>query len=455
MHTGISRYADCSDVVIQTLARTDPLKLNLELIESAVAFLADGHHDFPREGSILVFLPGMQEISALHEQLSTHPVLGRKAGRFFLVPLHSSLSSEEQALVFKKPPKPGQRKIVLSTNLAETSITVDDCVFVIDAGKMREKRFDDAKNMESLDTVWVSRANALQRKGRAGRVRSGICLHLYTTFRFEQHFRAEPVPEIKRVPLEQLVLRIKTLPLFEGKKVANVVSKLLEAPAPEAVRSAVERLRTVGAMDASDELTPLGFHLASLPVDVRVGKLLLFGSVFRCVDAALTIAAALAYRSPFVAPFTQREQASKKKREFAVRNSDHLAVVRAYDAWREVCVKRGSTFAGLRFAQENFLSQKTLQTLAEMKHQFLELLSSIGFAPKGLTLRGLARKARHGTDAVVAVTGTDHNVNGSNYKLLAAVLCAALYPNVVQVRECKLITDACVYKRHIDEPCMH
>jgi ATP-dependent RNA helicase DHX57 len=106
--------------------------------------------------------------------------------------------------------------VVLSTNLAETSITIDDCVFVVDAGRMKEKRFDPLKSMESLETVWVTRANALQRKGRAGRVRPGFCFHLYTDFRYSNHFRSDPVPEIQRVPLEQMVLRIKVLPLFAG-----------------------------------------------------------------------------------------------------------------------------------------------------------------------------------------------------------------------------------------------
>lgn len=102
-----------------------------------------------------------------------------RAGKYILVPLHSTLTSEEQALVFKRAPT-GKRKIVLSTNIAETSVTIDDCVFVIDCGQMKEKKFDSNRNMESLDVVWVSRANAMQRKGRAGRVMPGVCIHLFT-----------------------------------------------------------------------------------------------------------------------------------------------------------------------------------------------------------------------------------------------------------------------------------
>lgn len=118
-----------------------------------------------------------------------------------------------------------ERKIILSTNIAETSITIDDCVFVIDSGKMKEKRFDSTRNMESLETVWVTKANALQRKGRAGRVMPGVCIHLYTKHRFVCHLLPQPVPEIKRIPLEQLILNIKILPTFKEKSASDVLGK--------------------------------------------------------------------------------------------------------------------------------------------------------------------------------------------------------------------------------------
>ena len=133
-------------------------KINYDLIESVLEHILEDD-EYPKEGSILVFLPGLQEIMTLHDQVAKHPLIGQKCK---LLPLHSSLTSEEQALIFSKTSK---RKIVISTNLAETSITIDDCVFVIEVGKMKEKRFDPSKNMESLDTIWVSKANALQRKG--------------------------------------------------------------------------------------------------------------------------------------------------------------------------------------------------------------------------------------------------------------------------------------------------
>lgn len=126
-------------------------------------------------------------------------------------------------LIIIRNPKNGERKIILSTNLAETSVTIDDCVFVIDSGKMKEKRFDANRNMESLDMVWVTKANALQRKGRAGRVMPGVCIHLYTSVRFKYHILQQPIPEIHRVPLEQLLLHIKTLSNFSTRTLHQVL----------------------------------------------------------------------------------------------------------------------------------------------------------------------------------------------------------------------------------------
>lgn len=220
-----ARYRDYSRTVCKTLWQIEPMKINPELIETVLRYIVGGASDWPQKGTILVFLPGLGEIQTVHETLCDSSVFSVQANRFIIVPLHSTLTNEEQALVFKKAPA-GKRKIVLTTNIAETSITIDDCVFVIDCGQMKEKRFDSNRNMESLDLTWVSRANAMQRKGRAGRVMPGICVHLYTRHRFAHHFLGQPVPEIQRVPLDQLLLRIKTLPSFAEQEIAHVIGKI-------------------------------------------------------------------------------------------------------------------------------------------------------------------------------------------------------------------------------------
>ncbi|XP_063385238.1 putative ATP-dependent RNA helicase DHX57 [Cydia fagiglandana] len=421
----VARYPKCSKTTCKNMYLMDTEKINLELIEHTLKYIVDGNHSWPREGAILIFLPGIAEIMSLHDQLAESHTFSPKTGKYILIPLHSTLSSEEQSLVFNKT-REGVRKIVLSTNIAETSVTIDDCVFVVDCGRMKEKRFDSNRNMESLELVWVSRANAKQRKGRAGRVMPGVCVHLYTSHRYQYHLLEQPVPEIHRVPLEQLLLKIKILPLFQNMSVHEVLGKTIEPPTKPSIDSALCRLQDVGALDKSYGLTPLGAHLAALPVDVRIGKLMLFGAIFCCVDSALTMAACLSHKSPFVAPFGKKGEADAKRKEFACSNSDQLTTLRAYRKW-QLALQR-STHAALVFANEHYLSHKTLLMLGDIKHQLLGLLAAIGFVPDMPDLRRKMRK-----DSVAALTGQQLNSNGDNDKLLAAILCAALYPNVVKV----------------------
>nr|XP_026494581.1 putative ATP-dependent RNA helicase DHX57 [Vanessa tameamea] len=421
----VARYPKCSKIACKNLYLMDTEKINLDLIEHVLTYIVEGDHNWPREGAILIFLPGIGEIMSLYDQLVESHTFSPKTGRYILVPLHSTLSSEEQSLVFKKP-RPGVRKIVLSTNIAETSVTIDDCVFVVDCGRMKEKRFDSNRNMESLDLVWVSRANAKQRKGRAGRVMAGVCIHMFTSHRYQYHMAEQPVPEIHRVPLEQLILKLKILPLFKSMSVYDVLGKTIEPPLKSNIDGALTRLQDVGALDKSYVLTALGRHLAELPVDVRIGKLMLFGAIFCCVDSALTMAAFLSHKSPFLSPFGKKSEADAKRREFACSNSDQLTTLRAYRKWQEIL--KSSTHAALVFANDHFLSHKTLSMLADIKHQLLGLLASIGFVPEMPALRKKMRK-----DSVAVLTGEELNKNGNNDKLLAAILCAALYPNVVKV----------------------
>ncbi|KAJ8686679.1 hypothetical protein QAD02_022473 [Eretmocerus hayati] len=420
----IGRYSEYSKSTQKHLYVMDHEKINFELIENVIEWIVFGDHEYAKEGSILVFLPGIAEIISLKDTLKNNKNLSPNTGKCIIIPLHSSLSGEEQSLVFKSPRK-GVRKIVLSTNIAETSITIDDCVFVIDTGKMKETRFNSVQNMESLDLCWVSRANALQRMGRAGRVMSGVCIHLYTSFRFKYNFLPQPIPEILRISLEPLLLRIKILNKEGDINLHKALGEMLEPPTPENISTAIKRLQDVGAFDPEIMLTPLGHHLAALPVDVRIGKLILFGAIFCCVDSALTIAACLSHKSPFVAPFDKKHEVDAKKKEYATANSDHLTTLRVYKKWQETSAR--GYHAGVAFANENYLSIRVLQTLADVKHQLLELLVSIGFVPVDVRRRPV------GQDKIFEITGEDLNMNGENYNLLQGLLCAALYPNVVKV----------------------
>ncbi|KAJ3299616.1 ATPdependent RNA helicase [Borealophlyctis nickersoniae] len=398
--------------------------------------------------AILIFMPGFAEISALHElMLRNGPIrAATKNGRYCFA-LHSTLSSEEQMrgrLIFVtffsqeteiletvfQNPEDGAVKIVIATNVAETSITIDDVVYVVDCGRMKETRFDPATGMASLEECWVSRANAMQRRGRAGRVSEGTCVHLFTSHKFEHHLLAQQPPEIHRTPLEQVCLRIKTLPFLRG-RIAEVLRKVIEPPSNEAVQAAIITLRVLRALTREESLTPLGFHLGRLPVDVR---LILFGSIFHCLDPVLTIAAGLSIKSPFVAPFDKRELADEKKRAFSGSLSDHLTLLNAYQAWqRERC--RGYA-AERKFIYDNFLSGKTLTMIASVKRQLAELLSDIGFVAGNLRSRDMERAGGLQSDGVADAIGEGPGSQVSrtdNLELVKSCLVAALYPNVIKI----------------------
>uniref|UniRef100_A0A8C5HLM0 Putative ATP-dependent RNA helicase DHX57 n=1 Tax=Gouania willdenowi TaxID=441366 RepID=A0A8C5HLM0_GOUWI len=413
------RYKDAKKPVLKTLAAMDLDKINMDLVESLLEWIVEGKHKYP---------PGRNNI-CLH--LCVMDAYCDCVIRCVVYPLHSTLSNEEQQAIFSRPPD-GVTKIIISTNIAETSVTIDDVVYVIDSGKMKEKTYDASKCMESLEDSWVSRANALQRKGRAGRVASGVCFHLFTSHCFKHQLAEQQLPEIQRVPLEQLCLRIKILDLFAEQSLESVFSRLIEPPVLGSLDAASQQLQDLGALTADEKLTPLGYHLACLPVDVRIGKLMLFGAMFRCLDPALTIAASLAFKSPFVSPWDKREEANVKKRAFAVGNSDHLALLQAYKGWCSAA-KNGKKAAHV-YCRENFLSWRVLQEIASLKRQFAELLSDIGFCREGLRARAIERASTHDTDGVLEATGPEANLNSENISLMSAMLCAALYPNVLQVQ---------------------
>ncbi|XP_069118914.1 putative ATP-dependent RNA helicase DHX57 [Argopecten irradians] len=396
------RYSDYHKSTCRSMALMDMNKINYDLIVTLLEWIVEDKEGFPK-GAILVFLPGFAEIQTLFELLQSNSTF-RNRKSFKVIPLHSTLSSEDQHAVFIKPPE-GVTKIVISTNIAETSITIDDVVYVIDAGMMKEKRYDASKGMESLETVNVSRANVQQRKGRAGRVTNGVSFHMFTSHRYQYHMKEQPIPEIQRAPLEQIVLRIKMLDIFNRLHAQEVLEQLPEPPEKDSILSAISRLQDLGALDENDELTPLGYHLGSLPVDVRVGKLMLFGAIFRCLDPALTIAATLSFKSPFVTPFDKKEEATKKKVEFATGNSDHLTMVKAYQGWIEA--RKKSQYAEYNYCRDNFLSQRSLEMLASMKQQFVELLSDIGFLKEGINQRDVERAGPRGSDGVNDITGSE------------------------------------------------
>ena len=223
-------------------------------------------------GAVLVFLTGLAEIERAIGQMRRDPVLGSQ-DRARLFPLHSSLSTQAQRSIFKAVP-PGVTKVVVATNIAETSITIDDVSYVIDACRVKETAFDPHTHMSSLREVWVSKAAASQRAGRAGRVRPGTCFRLVPEAHFQRVCLDYTLPEIRRTTLEDLVLRVLILEFGQPK---DFLGRAIQPPSSKAVQAAVRTLEEIEAVhirpgDGHIILRPLGFHLAALPLDVRLGK---------------------------------------------------------------------------------------------------------------------------------------------------------------------------------------
>ncbi|PRW58696.1 helicase domain-containing [Chlorella sorokiniana] len=418
--------AGYSPSVVRNLAILDEDRLDFELLEALVAHIDESNEG--QEGSILVFLPGMGEIQELQERL-----LGSRrfrANAQWVVPLHSTVSPSEQRQAFRVPPR-GVRKVVLATNIAETSLTIEDVVWVVDAGKLKERRYDASRGMSLLVEDWVSAASAKQRRGRAGRVRPGVCYGLYTRDRFDHRMRRYQAPEMVRVPLEELVLQIHLLRLGRA---GAFLARVLQPPPEKSVAGAIRTLQEVGALSPAEELTPLGHHLAALPVDARIGKLLLLAASLGCLAPALTIAACLSYKSPF-AGGAQQDAADRARAALAApgsgtiaagQQSDHLLMVAAVDGWLAARDKGGHRGAR-EYSRRHFLSEQTLDMLADMRWQYATMLADIGVVagPGRGGGSGGGRGCTWMDDPAAAF-----NRYAGHPAVVKAVLLAALYPNV-------------------------
>lgn len=328
-------------------------------------------------GSILVFLPGWEDITRTRECLEASSLFGDTT-KFLLLPLHSMIPSSEQKKVFNKP-KPGVRKIILATNIAETAITINDIVFVIDSGRVKEKSYDPYSNVSTLQTAWISKASARQREGRAGRCQPGVCYHLYSKVRANA-LPDYQEPEIKRTSLEELCLQVKLL--NSNYDIKEFLCKSVEPPAELSVCNAIRLLQDIGALTSDERLTELGEQLGALPVHPSTSKMILLGILLNCLGPALTIACAAGSRDPFILPLSPEE----RKRAFAVKKrlastyggySDELAIVAAFNGW-EIAQSRNSE---RKFCEQNFLSLGTMAMLAGMRQQLRKELAQKGFIP--------------------------------------------------------------------------
>ncbi|KAF4121009.1 ATP-dependent RNA helicase DHX29 [Geosmithia morbida] len=356
------------------LAQIDEYRIEPDLVLQLIAKISSDNNLQDYSKAILVFLPGIAEIRALNDLLLGDPRFSRD---WLVYPLHSTIATEDQEAAFLVPP-PGTRKVVLATNIAETGITIPDVTCVIDTGKHREMRYDERRQLSRLIDTFISRANAKQRRGRAGRVQQGLCFHMFTKYRHDNLMNDQQTPEMLRLSLQDLAIRVKICKIGG---IEDTLGDALDPPSTKNIRRAIDALIDVRALTAGEDLTPLGHQLARLPLDVFLGKLILLGTVFKCLDVTLTVAAILSSKSPFSAPFGQRAQAQNAKMLFRRGDSDLLTVYNAYLAWKRVCQANSGSGKESQFCRKNFLSQPTLANIEDLKGQLLVSLADSGFLP--------------------------------------------------------------------------
>ena len=354
--------------VIQVEGRTYPVEVlhepPPEELELAVA-VADAVQNvisLEPTGDILVFLPGEREIREAEGEL-----LGRSLRHTVVQPLYGRLSAADQAKVFASVP---ERRVVLATNVAETSITLPGIVYVIDTGTARLSRYEPRSGTTRLQIEGISQASAEQRKGRCGRVREGVCVRLYD----EQSFASRPVftdPEIKRTGLAGVILRMKSLGLGEVSQFP-----FLDPPDPRAVSEGYRVLEELGAIGPDRELLPLGARLARFPVDPRVARMILAGAEGGCLTEVLVIAAALNVQDPRERPREAQQRADELHRRFSDERSDFVGLLRLWEFIREAERKGSSQLR--RACKENFLSYVRAREWREIHRQLEEVVRELG-----------------------------------------------------------------------------
>lgn len=313
-----SDYFDCAPI-FRIPGRRFPVEINYtkvpeaDYLDAAIATALQIHvNEPPGDGDILVFLTGQEEIETAQEILKqrTH-CLGSKIPELVICPIYANLPTELQAKVFEPTPQ-GARKVVLATNIAETSLTIDGIKYVIDPGFVKMNFYDPRTGMESLKIIPISKASANQRAGRSGRTGPGKCFRLYTAYTYYNELDDNSVPEIQRTNLANVVLSLTSLGIDDLLKF-----DFMDPPPSEAVLKALELLFALGALNKYGELTKVGRKMAEFPLDPMLSKMIVASDKYKCSDEIITIAAMLSIEnSVFYRPKNKQVHADNARLNF-------------------------------------------------------------------------------------------------------------------------------------------
>ncbi|KAG8714604.1 hypothetical protein FRC09_017444 [Ceratobasidium sp. 395] len=334
-------------------------------LHAAITTVFQIHTTQPR-GDILVFFTGQDEIDTAMENLQeTARALGNKVAELIVCPIYANLPSEMQAKIFEPTPE-GARKVVLATNIAETSITIDGVVFVIDPGFVKQNSYNPRSGMASLVVVPCSRASANQRAGRAGRVGPGKAFRLYTKWAYSNELEENTVPEIQRTNLGMVVLLLKSL------GINNLIEfEFMDPPPGETLMRALELLYALGALNDRGELTKLGRRMAEFPVDPMLSKTIIASEEYSCTDEVLSIISMLSESSSlFYRPKDKKMHADKARQNFVKTGGDHFTLLNIWEQWSE-------TNYSQQWCYENFVQFKSLSRVRDIRDQLAGLCDRV------------------------------------------------------------------------------
>ncbi|KAL8294865.1 hypothetical protein RB597_008305 [Gaeumannomyces tritici] len=377
-------------------------------------------HTTQPKGDILIFLTGQDEIESAEQQITdTARKLGSRIKELVICPIYANLPSELQSKIFEPTPE-NARKVVLATNIAETSLTIDGIVYVIDPGYVKENVHNPATGMSSLVVVPCSRASANQRSGRAGRVGPGKCFRLYTKYSYMNEMDESPTPEIQRTNLNGVVLQLKSL------GVDDLLSfGFMDPPATEALIGSLNHLFALQAFNHKGELTKVGRQMAEFPMEPMFARTVLAADKEGCVDEVLSIVAMLGEASAlFFRPKDKKVHADAARGRFTVeKGGDQLTLLNIWNQWVD------SDFSPI-WSKENFLQQRSLTRARDVREQLAKLCERVEVAPSTCGASNMPPIQRAIT-AGFFLNAARMSRNGDGYRMVKGSTTVYMHPSSV------------------------
>ncbi|GAA5976865.1 hypothetical protein JCM10908_005655 [Rhodotorula pacifica] len=331
-----------------------------DYVDSAVKQALQIHISHP-PGDVLIFMTGQEDIECTCDVIRERLEQVDDVAPLEVLPIYSQMPADLQAKIFS-PTEDGRRKVIVATNIAETSLTVDGIMYVVDAGFSKLKVYNPRMGMDSLQITPISQANANQRSGRAGRTGAGTAYRLFTEMAFRDELFENTIPEIQRTNLSNTVLLLKSL------GVKNLLEfDFMDPPPQENILNSMYQLWVLGALDNTGELTELGRKMSHFPMDPALAKMLISSVEMRCSAEVLTIVSMLSVPSVFYRPKERAEESDAAREKFFVPESDHLTLLHVYTQWKS----NGYSDA---WAARHFLHPKTLRKAREVRTQLLDIM---------------------------------------------------------------------------------